>query len=56
MPHGILARVFVPLHCETVDDGTAEKEREREREREKCCTLARGACDAPRASGREVTG
>ena len=29
----ILACMFVPLHCETLDDGTAERESERERER-----------------------
>ena len=34
MPPDILACVFVPLHCETLDDGTAERERERGRERE----------------------
>ena len=32
MPPDILACVFVPLHCETLDDGTAEREREGERE------------------------
>ena len=30
MPPDILACIFVPLHCETLDDGTAEGERERE--------------------------
>ena len=35
MPPDILACVFVPLHCETLDDGTAEREREREREGER---------------------
>ena len=29
MPPDILACIFVPLHCETLDDGTAEGERER---------------------------
>ena len=29
----ILACVVVPLHCETLNDGTAERERERERAR-----------------------
>ena len=28
----ILACFFVPLHCETLDDGTAERESERERD------------------------
>ena len=47
MPPDVLACHFVPLHCETLDDGTAERERERglspyiialakERERERC--------------------
>ena len=31
MPPDVLACHFVPLHCETLDDGTAERERERER-------------------------
>ena len=35
MPPDILACVFVPLHCETLDDGTAEREREGEGGRER---------------------
>ena len=44
MPPDILACDFVPLHCETLDDGTAERERE---------VRGRGASDTSHAPGKK---